>query len=92
MHGMGGLVLVVHDDADGLVGADVVDVPFRVRVGEVVLVGQEQDRVVVVGALGLVVHDPDVVAGAVGQQVDLDGLGRVGDWVCGDGKGRDGLL
>jgi len=92
MHRMSGLVLVVHDDADRLVAADVVNIPFRVRVGEVLLVGEEQDRVVVVGSLGLIVHDPDVVAGAVCQQVDLDGLGRVWDWVCCDGKGRDGLL
>ncbi len=92
MHRVSGLVLVVHDDADRLVAADVVDVPFRVGVGEVLLIGEEQDRVVVIGSLGLVVHDPDVVAGAVCQQVDLDRLGCVWDGVCCDGKGGDGLL
>lgn len=89
---MGGLVLVVHDDADRLVAADVEDVPFGIRVGEVLLVGEEQDRVIIVGSLGLVVHDPDVMAGVVGQQVDLDGLGRIRDRVCCDGKGGDSLL
>lgn len=41
MHGMSGLILVVHDDADRLVAANVVDVPFPVRVGEVLLIGEE---------------------------------------------------
>lgn len=31
MHGVGGLVFVVHHDPDGFVAAEVVDVPFGVE-------------------------------------------------------------
>ena len=51
--------VAVDDEAHGGVGAEVVDVPLRVlRVGDVALVGEEEDWVVEVCAEGLVVHVP----------------------------------
>jgi len=81
VHGVSGLVFIVHDDADGFVGAEVVDIPLGIiGVRVVPLIGEQEDGVVVVGSVGLVVHDPDVVAGCICDEVDLDGFGcgRVG--------------
>ena len=46
MHGVGGWELVFDDDADGAVGAEVIDVPLGVEgVREVALVGEDEDGV-----------------------------------------------
>lgn len=59
--------VVVDEEADGGVGAEVVDVPFWVLwVGDVARVREEEDRVVVVCAEGDVVHIPEVDIGCVG--------------------------
>lgn len=50
MHGVGGREVVVDDDADGAVVPKVVDVPFGIEgVGEVALVGQDEDGVALGG-------------------------------------------
>lgn len=51
MHGMRGGRRIIDDDAHGAVGAEVLDVPF-VGVGEVSLLGEQEDRAVVVYAKG----------------------------------------
>ena len=50
VHGVGGRELVLDDDADGAVVAEVVDVPLRVEgVGDVALVCEDEDRVAFAG-------------------------------------------
>ena len=67
------LVFVIHNDADGPVSSEVVDVPMGIEWVRVVpFVGEQEDKVIVVGSMGLVVHDLDVVAGCVCEEVDLD--------------------
>lgn len=67
-----------------MVGAGVVDVPFRVGgVGCVSRFGEEEDRGVVVAAVGFAVHGPDVVAGGVEGGADCEGY-------CGGGGGGGG--
>ena len=88
MHGMDGAEDVADDEADGVGGAEIVDVPVRVvGVGGVALVGEEEERVVVVGAEGGAVDGPDRVAGSVRGEVDLDGLD--GGWERVDGFGQE---
>ena len=92
MHGVGGAEFVFDDQAHGGVVFEVVDVPFGVvGVGGVALVGEDEDRMVVVGTKGGVVHVEKVVAGGVLMKGNFDCLrhGRVG----GRGKGveRDGF-
>lgn len=54
---------VFYDDADGFVGAGVVDVPFGgIGVGVVAGFCQEEDRCVVVSAEGGVVDCPEEVS------------------------------
>ena len=89
VHRVGGGKLVVHDYAHGAVVTKVVDVPFWVlRVGEVALVGEHEERMVVVGAEGDAVHVEEVVACFVGAEGDVDFL-RDG-WVGGGGEGEEG--
>lgn len=45
MHGVKGCKLVVDDEAHGGVGAEVVDRPVGVRVGEIACVGEGEDGV-----------------------------------------------
>lgn len=45
VHGVRGEELVVDDEADGGVGAEVVDGPLGVRVGEIACVGEGEDGV-----------------------------------------------
>lgn len=88
MHRVGGREFVLHDETDGGVVGEVVDVPLRVvRVGDVALVGEDEERVVVVGAEGDAVHVEEVVARGVGAEGDGDFLrhGRVG----GGGEGEE---
>jgi len=70
---------VADDEADGGVGAEVVDGPLGVGgVGDVAELGEEEDGVVVVAAEGDVVHVEEEVAGGVGGEGDVDGLRRCG--------------
>ena len=55
------------------------------------LVCEEEQRVVVVREFGLIVHDPDVVACCVGEEVDLNDLGGVWRGRGGQGLVRDGF-
>lgn len=82
VHRMSGLVFSVHYDSDSLVAAIVVDVPLRIWIGVVLFIGKEQYRVVVVGPLSLIVHDPDVMTRAIRQQVNFDGLNHSWIWNC----------
>lgn len=66
VHGVSGLVLVIHDNANCSIAAEVVDVPFRLpRVLLIPLVCKKQKRIVVICTLCLVVHDPDMVTRCV---------------------------
>ena len=89
MHWVCGWCWVVDDDPDGGVGAEVLDVPFGL-VGEVSLVGEEEDGVVEVCAKGLIVDCPEEGAGAVDLEVYVEVAG--GGWLHGwfEGVVRDG--
>ena len=92
VHRMCRLVNGIQDNADGSVGAEIVDIPLGIWVREVALAGQGQDGGVVVCPLGLVVHDPDMVAGCIGEEVHFDRLDDVGvriEWL---GEEGDGLV
>ena len=74
MHGMRRGEMVSDNDPDGCVLAVVVNVPLGVVwIGGVAELGEEENRMVVVGAEGGVVHPPEVVACAVLLEFDVDG-------------------
>ncbi len=91
MHRMNRWGWVINDEANGAVTAGVVDVPFgAVGVGGVSCFGEEEGGGVVVTAVGLAVHGPDVVAGGVNGASDVEGYGCGGvgggcDWEEGRG-------
>ena len=77
----------VDDEAVGGVGAEVVDVPLRGGgVGGVAGFGEEEGGVVVVAAVGAVVHGPFPDGRGVGGDGDGKFLGCGGD-AGGDGEG-----
>ena len=91
VHGVGGDHFVFHDQADGGVGAEVVDVPLWVGgIGGVTLVGEEEERVIVIGTEGYAVGVEKVVICSVGSEGDDHVLrdSRVGR--SGEGKVRSG--
>lgn len=75
MHGMGRRRGVVDHHADGRVGAEVLDVP-RGGIGEVSLVGQEEYRIVVVGAERLLVELPEENIRAVDDKANIEVFDR----------------
>jgi hypothetical protein len=76
-------VVVVDDDPDAGVCAEVHDVPFGVvRVGVVLLFGEEEDGVVVVALEGVAVHVEELLPGSVDKLVD--------GYVVGDAWFREG--
>ena len=91
MHWMDRWGWVNNDEANAAVAAGVVDVPFgAVGVRGVSCFGKEEDGGVVVAAVGLAVHGPDVVTRGVygGADGDGNGCGGVGggcDWEVGRG-------
>ena len=91
VHGMRGGDGVVDDEAVG-VGAEVVDVPLRGGgVGGVAGFGEEEGGVVVVAAVGAVVHGPFPDGRGVGGDGDGKFLGCGGDAGGeGEGGGRGG--
>ena len=92
MHGVDSSKGVADDQADGIRSTEIVDVPvWVVGVGCVALVGEEEERVVVVGAEGGAVDEPEEVAGSVRFQSDFDCLDGSGDRDDGFGAERDGL-
>lgn len=73
MHGMRKWYQVLEYDTDGLVLAEVVDVPFRMFwVRDVAQLGEEEDRVIVICAESLPVHGPHSVTRIVDSEVDGD--------------------
>lgn len=92
VHRMGRLVFIVHHDADGFICTEVVDVPFGIWVRVIFLVRKEQYGFIVVGALGLIIHNPNMMAGFICLQVNLDDLGCVGVRICCQGEKRNSLL
>lgn len=79
MHRVSGGDLVFHDDADGVVVAEVVDVPFGiVGVRDIAKVRQEQDWVIVVAAERHAVHFPKHIAGSISTNSDINGFGSSG--------------
>ena len=87
MHRVRGWDLVLHDDANGVVVAEVVDVPLRVvGVRYVAQVCQEQNGVIVVTAEGLAVHLPKYIAAGIGTDGDVDGLSGCGFTGSGEGE------
>ena len=75
VHGVGDVDdAVVDDEADRLVGAEVVDVPFGL-VAEVSRVGLVEEGVVVVAAEAGAVHVPDEVPRGILAKGDVDDLG-----------------
>lgn len=72
--GMGGDEMVVQDEADGIVAAEVVDIPLIFE-SHVSVVDSGDKSVVKVSAECGVVHEPDEV-GAVRSECDVDSLSR----------------
>ena len=91
---MGDGGVVVHDQANGSVAAEVVDVPLRVHgVGRVLLLREEEERVVVVAPERLVVDPPVQVPRGIDDLVDDEFLrecrhGARGDRVERRGQGQ----
>jgi hypothetical protein len=82
MHGMGQGCGIGDDNANGGVGAGVVDVPFGVHgVGSIARLSEQQDGVVVVSTECRIVHCPDKVVRCVesSRNCDIDGC----SWVRG---------
>src|SRR4051812_30229341 len=78
MHRVTASLTMVDDvDADGLVGAEVVDVPLRLGV-KITILGLDEDRVVVVSTVRAVIDIPEEV-GAVRLKLKVDNLG--GFWL-----------
>ena len=81
MHGMCSAGLVVQDDTDAVVGAEVVYVPLGVvRIRRVSKIGKQEDWMVVIAPERLSVHGPDDITGLVRPNCDIDGLR--GRWIC----------
>ena len=86
MHGMRSYKFVVNDEPYRAVSAEVVNIPFRiVRVREIALVPENEERVVEICAETPTVHVEQVVAGSVGAEGDVNCLGH--RWVRGRRKG-----
>lgn len=92
VHRMGGRKGIVDDQSNRLVGSKVVHIPFRIiREGRLSLLGVEQDRTVVVGVEGLLVHLEVEVASLVDDTRDREILGRLGVGIRRHGVERLGL-
>jgi hypothetical protein len=90
MHGVRTGIVIVDDDPDARVCAEVHDIPFWVvGVGVVLLLGEEKHWVVVVALEGVAVHVEELLAGGVDKLVDgyviRDAWLGEGDGVVGDG-------
>ena len=86
MHRVDGAGGVVDDEADGVVGAGIVDVPFGgVGVAVVASLGEEEYGGVVVGAEGGIVDFPEYVAGFVDELADCEGYCCCWVWIGSDG-------
>lgn len=71
VHGVRGGVVVPDVDADAGVGLEVDDIPFGVvGVRVVLLLGEEEDGIVVVALEGVAVHVEELLAGGVDELVD----------------------
>lgn len=91
MHGMDASAgVVVDDDADGVAGAEVVNVRFSWEVLFAKL-GFEKQRVVVVSAEGGIVHEEKIV-GAIGLVGDCDFLDGLWVWSGRNAEERNGLV
>ena len=87
MHGVVGADVVADDEADGGVGAEVLDGPLGgVRVGGVSGGGEEEDGAVVVGAEGDVVYMPEIEPCGVGAEGDVEVEGCCGVGESGEGE------
>ena len=92
MHGVRRLVHSVEDDADSLARAKVVNIPLWIGVREVAIICQQQDWLVVIRSLSSVVHDPHMLACAVGKEIHVNGFYRIWIWVQRLRKERNSLL
>ena len=85
--------MVFDNDANGVIVAKIVYVPLGViRVRCVAQIGQEEERIVVVGAERRFVHVPEQVAGGVCMDGDSNLCGRCGCWSGGEREEGDGLV
>ncbi len=85
--------MVFDNDANRVIVAEVVYVPLGIiGVRSVAQSGQEEDRVVVVGAERGFVHPPEQVTGGVCMDGDCNRCGRCGFRGGGEGEIGDGLV
>ncbi len=81
MHGVRGGVVVPDVDADGGIRAEVHDVPFGVvGVGIVLLLGEEQDRIVVISNKRVSVHVKQFLTSGIEELIDGHVICDAGFW------------
>lgn len=89
---MGTGIVVVDDNPDARVCAEVHDIPFWVvGVGVVLLFGKEKHGVVVVTLEGVAIHVEELLAGCVDELIDCYVVGNAWCWE-GHGVVRDSLV
>ena len=73
------LIKGVQDDSNGFVLAEVVYIPLRIGVREVTFTCKKKYRLVIISSLGLIVHDPYMMACFVRKQINFNSFRRI--WV-----------